>query len=36
MDLRAVGSGGMDWTDLAQDRYRWRDLVNRAMSLRVP
>jgi hypothetical protein len=28
MDLREVGWGGMDWINLAQDRDRWRVLVN--------
>jgi hypothetical protein len=25
----------VDWIDLAQDRYRWRALVNTVMNLRV-
>jgi hypothetical protein len=36
MDLREIGSDGMDWIDLAQDRDQLRALVNTVMNLRVP
>jgi hypothetical protein len=36
MDLRGIGFGGVDWIHWAQDRDRWRALVNMVMNLRVP
>ena len=35
MNLQEVGCGGMDWMELAQNRNRWRVLVNAAMKLPV-
>jgi hypothetical protein len=36
MDLGEVRWGDVDWIDLAQDRNRWRALVNSVLNLRVP
>jgi hypothetical protein len=36
MDLLEMGLNVVDWIGLAQDRYRWRALVNSVMRLRVP
>jgi hypothetical protein len=34
--LGEVGWGDVDWIGLAQDRNRWRALVNSVLNLRVP
>ena len=34
--LQEVGCGGLDWIELAEDRDRWRALINEAMNLRDP
>ena len=36
MDLEEVGGACVDWMELAQDRNRWRALVNTVMNLRAP
>jgi hypothetical protein len=35
MDLREIGWGSVDWIQLAQDRDRWRAVVNTVIDLRV-
>jgi hypothetical protein len=35
MDLQKVGCEGMDWIGLAQDRDRWRTIVDAVNNLRV-
>jgi hypothetical protein len=35
MELGEVGWGYVDWIGMAQDRNRWRDLVNSVLNLRV-
>jgi hypothetical protein len=36
MDLLEIGWGSVDWIGLAQDRDKWRALVNVVMNLRFP
>jgi hypothetical protein len=36
MDLLEIGLNVVDWIGLAQDRCRWRALVNSVINLRVP
>jgi hypothetical protein len=36
IDLVEVGWGNVDWIGLAQDRNRWRTLVNSVLNLWVP
>jgi hypothetical protein len=36
MDLLEMGLGDVDWIGLAQDKDKWKALVNAIMSLRVP
>jgi hypothetical protein len=35
MDLGEVGWGDVDWIDLAQDRLKWRAVVNSVLNLQV-
>ena len=36
MVLQELGREGVDWIEVAQDRDRWRALLNAVMNLRVP
>jgi hypothetical protein len=36
MDLWEVGWGDVDWIGLAQNRNRWRALVNSVLNVQVP
>jgi hypothetical protein len=36
MDLAEIRWSGVDWIGLAQDRNKWRALVNAGMKLRLP
>ena len=36
VDLQKVGCRGMDWIELAEDRGRWRALVNAVMNFPFP
>jgi len=32
MYLQAIGAKGLDWIDLAEDKYKWRGVVNTVMK----
>ena len=36
MDLQKMECGCMDWIEVAQDKDRWRELVNAVLNLWVP
>jgi hypothetical protein len=35
VDFRETGCEGVDWIHMAQDRDKWRDLVNTVVNLRA-
>jgi hypothetical protein len=35
MDLRQVGSEGVEWMHLARDRDQWRAVVNTVMKVKL-
>jgi hypothetical protein len=36
LDLGEIGWGGVDWISLAQDRDKWKALVNVVINCQVP
>ena len=36
IDLKEINSDGVDWIDLAEDRDKWRAIVNAGTNLRLP
>jgi hypothetical protein len=36
IDFGEIGWGGADWIDLAQERDKWRTLVNAVMNTQIP
>jgi len=36
MELQEVGCRNMNWIEQAEDRDRWRAVVNEVMNLRIP
>jgi len=34
--VKEIGQVGVDWTNLAQNRYKWQALVHAALKLRFP
>jgi hypothetical protein len=36
MDLKEIGCGGTDWTDVAWDKGKWQAVVDMVMNRQVP